>query len=681
MAAALIAPAATAAESAQPLQPLEVRDGHFVRPDGTAERFWGVNLVSVYPTEAEAEALAARLASLGVNLVRPHHLMRHSKDWVWRAPCAALARYEGDSRAPDDEAWRRFDILNAALRRRGIRLALSLHQSRSFRPGDAAILDGDDAKEWANAIAELNGWPWQKSIDPVKMLPAIDERALLLQQEFTRTLLLRRNPATGLTYAEDPQVVTIEVVNESSSNYALVCGNSFPEYFERKLQTRWEEFARERGIDAPGDHRQAGTPALRCLRARFYQSLDEAHFRAIARTVRECGSKAALTYSNLWRGDDALAMHVRLGDTIEDHAYVDPLVTRGAGDWMDATLSRTRVAGKPFILGEFNEAEGDGNIRAQAFARTQLMLAGAAYGCYHDIDGVVWFAYAHGDRNLAPDGRGKAESRAATLGDMACDTMMLDHIATCSRIFRAGLVRPAGRVLELPAAVPADATNYGALMAGTAPALPPGALSLCSTRKVFASADGAALANLPEHRDGSPAIAANAPSTLPQAPQDGIFESDTHELVRDVRRRQLLVRSPFAEAFSGDCSAAPASAFGHLDAGAFTGDSAGAAFATIVLADNTDSARPTPIADASRLLLSRTALLPDGADAAQQPVVRIRNLRAGDWRFRVLRPEAAARALSDIAGADVFPLRREADGSLTLPRGTWTQLELVRADD
>ncbi len=651
--------------AAADLAPLSVRDGHFVDPDGTPHRFWGVNLISAFPEPDEADAFAGRLAGLGVNLVRPHHLLRPGKDWIWRAPVNSLALYETNSRDLDPEAWRRFDALNAALRKRGIRLALSLHFSRSFRPADADILDpgSEDAKAWAAAMKELNGWPWNKSIDPMKMLPAIDERALLLQKEFARNLLTHRNPATGLTYAEDPQVLTIEVLNESSSAYALVCGNQFPDYFERKLQSKWEAYAKEHGVADPGNHRSPATDDLRRLRARFYLSLDEAHFAAIRQCVRDLGCKAAMTYSNLWRGEDSLEMHARLGETIEEHAYVDTRVANQPAAWMDTVLPRTRLPDHPYILGEFGAAEGEANVRAQGYARTELMLSGAAYGAYHDLDGIVWFAYCHGDRNLARGGRGKTEGREPALGDMATDAMLLDHMAPCALLYRAGLVRPAGRVETLTAKLPADGVDYNRLMNGTAPAVPAGALSCQSARKVFATGDA----------NGSPA----APEwAFGDAAATGVYLSDTGELARDTRRKQLTVLAPAAEAFSGECAEIPVRPFRHLDAGAFAGPDAvsgDVAFATVVVA----AMDGKPLAESSRILVSRTSLNAEHVDSEQPALVRLRGLAAGTWTLRVNRPEAFAKSLEDFLGVKEFPLHAEG-GVLSLPRGTWTQVELVR---
>src|SRR5687767_11180516 len=61
--------------------PLTISQNHFRTSDGTAVRFWGINLVAMYPTHAQSEGIAANLASREINLVRQHHNLRSSLDW------------------------------------------------------------------------------------------------------------------------------------------------------------------------------------------------------------------------------------------------------------------------------------------------------------------------------------------------------------------------------------------------------------------------------------------------------------------------------------------------------------------------------------------------------------------------------------------------------------------------
>ena len=633
---------------------LELRDGHFMKPDGMPERFWGVNLVAAYPSHEEAEAIADNLASLGVNLVRPHHLMRASKDWVWRAPCAALVTYENDSRTPDAEAWDRFDYLNAALRKRGIRLVLSLHNSRKFLPGDAAIDPTGDAAEWAATMEELNGWSWQKAIDPVKLLPVVDRRARLVQKEFTKALLTHRNPYTGTTYGEDAQVLYLEVVNESSLEYALICGNRFPAFFERGLQDAWKQFAAGAGVANPGDLREVKGDEMLKLRAEFFRAHENAYYRDMRSFLRDLGAKVPMTCSNLWRGDDVLASNAEIGDVVEDHLYVDSLVVREAGDWQDAMV-RTLVDGKPHFIGEFNHTEDPEKTRLYAYARPMLMLAAASYGAFHDLDGIIWFAYNHGDRNLGPDGWAKAEQRVPSLGDMAADGVMLDHMAACSALFRSGVIRKSVKPQIRAVDVPVNAPNYNALM-NEVRHPPAGASSVHSYRKTF-------------RRDGGDATEKDAEAASVSGAE--IFVSDTGEIVRDVSKRQLSVVAPGAEAFSGFLADGFPKRFAHI----LCTDTNG--FATIIAVAMDDQA----LRNSRRIRVSRTWMKEDGIDVKGLGI-SIKGLEAsgdgGSWRMRVQRPRVAGEVLSDLIGSDYVTLKQHSDGTVVLPAGTWNQVEIVR---
>src|SRR5437867_11392286 len=57
------------------LGPITVRDGHFFSGQNRI-RFWGVNIAfgGNFPTHEQADKLAARLSSFGINAVRFHHM-------------------------------------------------------------------------------------------------------------------------------------------------------------------------------------------------------------------------------------------------------------------------------------------------------------------------------------------------------------------------------------------------------------------------------------------------------------------------------------------------------------------------------------------------------------------------------------------------------------------------------
>jgi hypothetical protein len=78
--------------------PLQLRNGHLVKPDGRRVRLWGVNFsfVASMPSKDLAPAVAAHLARFGVNCVRVHHL-------DWRVPRGIIDSKFPDSRHLDPE--------------------------------------------------------------------------------------------------------------------------------------------------------------------------------------------------------------------------------------------------------------------------------------------------------------------------------------------------------------------------------------------------------------------------------------------------------------------------------------------------------------------------------------------------------------------------------------------------
>ncbi len=142
------------------------------------------------------------------------------------------------------------------------------------------------------------------------------------------------------------------------------------------------------------------------------------------------------------------------------------------------------MAGKPYIIGELNEAEGEKNIAKQAATRTMLPLAVSAYGSLQNWAGVVWFAWTHGAKTLGPDGWSVGEGRAASEGVMLDDGMMIDHLRTAGIIFRRELVAPSKEPVTLWVDDPVTATNYSALMRGKYNYLP-GWQNIHNIRKAY----------------------------------------------------------------------------------------------------------------------------------------------------------------------------------------------------
>lgn len=634
-------PAASSTPSA-PLPSLVTHGEDFVDPAGHSVKFWGVDLIALYPDHAQSDALAANLASLGINLVRPHHLLRSSLDWNPTMASGSLALYKTNSRDLDPDALDRFDYLTAALRRNGIYLTLATNFSRSYRPDDVDILQTDDQDRtaWMAAMKDLNGWNWQKSIDPYKMLPSVDERAALLNEEFIKKLLTHANPYSGTTFAKDTQPLILEVMNEASTEYSIICGNRLPDYFQKELEAKWSAYATAAGIE-PGDLYKPADTKAKGIRANFFHKLDEDYFLRIKRAVRGLGCNVPMEYSNLWRGDNATNMEANDADTIEDHDYGDPLVVGNLKD-LFYDLSHTRVAGKPYIVGELNQAEGGENIKKQSAVRTMLPLAASAYGSLQNWSGIVWFAWTHGASTVGADGWSTSEGRTSDLGRMIDDGMMIDHLRTTSLIFRRRLLEKSKSPITLVVDEPYAVGDYNGLMRGKY-VYEPGWQNIHGVYKTFGTV-------LPEQE---------AAPWMKQAPPNPLV-SDTGQITKDLDRKQLTVAAPKTEAFSGYLDDKAPAGLKHLSLD-------GASFATVVVVADDDQ----DLTASGHLIISRTGL--DAQDAEVTGLaVHLHGLKTPPpgqhWFMKLTRPRAET--------APDQSLNPAADGSIDLPLTDWHECEL-----
>ncbi|MCX7887485.1 MAG: carbohydrate binding domain-containing protein [Verrucomicrobiae bacterium] len=170
---------------------LEIRKGHFHFQHGPRVRFWGINLSGegCLPPRDIAPRLADRLAKFGFNLVRFHGL-----DSTWGRTLFPKDAPDTQHLAP--EQLDKLDYLVAQLKQRGIYINLNLHVARRFKPAD--------------------NLPQTEYLGYAKYCPIFNPRMIELQKDYARKLLTHRNPYTGLTYAEDPAIVIIELTNENS---------------------------------------------------------------------------------------------------------------------------------------------------------------------------------------------------------------------------------------------------------------------------------------------------------------------------------------------------------------------------------------------------------------------------------------------------------------------------------
>ena len=128
---------------------VQAKDGHLYFEDGTRARFLGFNVAgrSNTPDHETADKLAARFASMGVNVIRLHAADAPISDepGSW-ASCreAPLLDYDGgNGRVFHPEGLDRFDYFAAKLKEKGIYLHIDLIVARNFVEGDGLDYPGD----------------------------------------------------------------------------------------------------------------------------------------------------------------------------------------------------------------------------------------------------------------------------------------------------------------------------------------------------------------------------------------------------------------------------------------------------------------------------------------------------------------------------------------------------------
>ena len=332
---------------------LQVKGNQFVFGDGTPVRFFGVNIQAehAFPAREEAEAIAERLAQLGFNLVRLHHL---------DAPWAERNLFEPsrqDTQHFSKENLERLDYFISRLKAQGIYVYLDLLVSRKFRKKDKVPA-------------------YLRLAEGAKMAAEFDPRLMVLQKRFARDLLTHRNRYTQLRTVDEPAVALLDLINESSLFKFPSEGKTLPQIYQEELENLKADYFKEKGIQSDEEE--------------FYADLQTRYFKEMSEFLRALGLKIPMAGSNLPLGDKDLMTNAAL-DFIDHHSYWDH--PRGgfgdlvkfhnrspveAGPDEDRLLrfSRQRVPEKPFVVGEWsvpwpNEFRAAGPLLAASQANSE----------------------------------------------------------------------------------------------------------------------------------------------------------------------------------------------------------------------------------------------------------------------------------------------------------------------
>jgi len=151
-------------------------------------RFWATNICfdGCFPEKQQAERVAARLARLGINCVRMHHMDMYS-----------IFKGSPNKLTLNPQQLEKLDYLVFQLKQHGVYTNLNLHVSR-----------------WLDEAEGFSGRAERPEFD--KGLDNFEPRMIELQKQYARDLLTHVNRYTGKPYAEEPAVAFVEINNENA---------------------------------------------------------------------------------------------------------------------------------------------------------------------------------------------------------------------------------------------------------------------------------------------------------------------------------------------------------------------------------------------------------------------------------------------------------------------------------
>ncbi len=335
-------------------------------------RLYGTNLCNsaCFPEKQDAEFLTDYLLSMGINSIRIHH---HDS--------LLVKQNEGELEL-DPVNLDRLDYLIAQCRKKGIYITTDLYTSRNLRSGELSELQ--------------KKYPGESP----KLLLLTTDEGTENWKKFARLWLTHRNPYTGLSLAEDPVLVFLNLVNEDTLTFSWK--NCQP------VVEAYEKYAKAQGISQI--RTEIGDPYF----GKFLYEFQVERLKIMENFVKEeLKAKCMLTSCN-FGGNQVTTMIRNNFDVADDHMYVGHPTFLGP-KWslphayqQGSTLEREApvpgclfpgiIYGKPFFITELN-------FCAPVETRSEGALLTGAYSSLQDISGVYRFNFTHSLNKLHSQNR------------------------------------------------------------------------------------------------------------------------------------------------------------------------------------------------------------------------------------------------------------------------------------
>lgn len=195
---------------------VRVKEGQLTTDAGPI-RLWATNMsfdANFPETKEKAERVAARLARLGINCVRLHHMDSRS---IWEgSPNKTIL---------SDKRLAMLDYFIYQLKQHGIYVDINLHVSRQF-----GVKEGfDDPKLRPK---------YDKGLDN------FEPRMIELQKKYAHDLLTHVNPYTKRPYTDEPAVAMVEINNENAlfNSWCRRQLDSLPDPYATTFRKQWNRW-------------------------------------------------------------------------------------------------------------------------------------------------------------------------------------------------------------------------------------------------------------------------------------------------------------------------------------------------------------------------------------------------------------------------------------------------------
>jgi hypothetical protein len=291
---------------------------------GVRARFFGVSLLppTAFLDPERADLLADRLARSGINLVRLCDL-----DTALGPDRSLFDDSRDDTKEFDPVALARLDHLVAALKKRGIYIALELDGNRRFRSDDGVALPG---------LLPAGGGP----------AAVFDPTIGRLELESARALLAHVNPETELALRDDPALAWVTLAGEVSLFNLIDHPDALPTPYATALR------------DLAAQHKSGSA-------RRFWESLELDHCEKMAKALRRDHLRVPIAGISHWRREPEFcaALAGPVLDLIDDRIYWAPgtwvsperhsLLFSGPDDTVAGLAAAKRRTDRPYVVGQW----------------------------------------------------------------------------------------------------------------------------------------------------------------------------------------------------------------------------------------------------------------------------------------------------------------------------------------